>query len=57
MHYYPFKVNLDVCDGSCNAFDDPSCRIYSRQSRDVRWNVFDMITEINESKALTRHIM
>ena len=57
MHYYPFKVNLDVCNGSCNAFDDPSCRIYSRQSRDVHWNVFDMITEINESKALTKHIM
>ena len=24
---YPFKVNLDRCNGSCNTLDDPSDRI------------------------------
>ena len=27
LHYYPFMVNLDRCNGSCNTLDDPSGRI------------------------------
>ena len=27
LHYYPFMVNLDRCNGSCNTPDDLSNRI------------------------------
>ena len=26
LRYYPFMVNLDRCNGSCNTLDDPSER-------------------------------
>ena len=53
LHYYPFALNLDRCTGSCN---DLSNRICSPNKRDVNLSFFNMITGINESKALTKHI-
>ena len=53
LHYYPFMISLDGCNGNCNTLDDPSVRIcVSNKTKDLSLNIFDMITRINESKTL-----
>ena len=47
LHYYPFMVNLDRCNESCNTLDDPPGRICGI-------NTFTMITRVNESNSLTK---
>ena len=55
--YYPFAINLDRCMGNCNTLKDLSNRLYvSDKTEDLKLNVFNMITRINESKALTNYI-
>ena len=55
--YYPFEVNLDKCLGICNAMNDLSNKIcVSNKRKDFNLSAFDMITEINESNTLTKHI-
>ena len=50
-------VNLDKCNEIYNTFDDLSSRIcVPNITENVNINVFDMITRINESSALTKHI-
>ena len=45
LRYYPFVVNLDRCDGSCNSLDDLSNRIYvSNKTEDLNAKVINMIT-------------
>ena len=57
MCYYPFIINLDRCNGSCNVLGDPSGRIcVTNKTKDVNINAFNMITRINETKALTKYI-
>ena len=57
FRHYPFMINLDSCNGSCNTLDEPSGRIRApNKTEDVNSNVFDMITRINESKTLSKHI-
>ena len=42
--------------GCCNTLDDLHCRIcVLNKTKNVNLNVFDMITRINKSKALTKH--
>ena len=54
LHHYPFKVSLDKCHGSCNALEDLSSKIcVPNKTNDGTLNVFNMIEEINESRALT----
>ena len=49
--------SLNRCDGSCNTIDDPSSTICVPNKRgDKNLNIFNMITGINESKALVNHI-
>ena len=48
LRSYPFAVNLDTCVGSCIILND--------LSKDLNLSVFDIITGINESKTLTKHI-
>ena len=43
LRYYPFVVNLDRCD-------------VSNKTEDLNLSVLNMITGINESKTLTKHI-
>ena len=50
FHYYPFTVKLDRCIGSCNKV----CVL--NKTEDLNLSVFNMITGINESKTLTKHI-
>ena len=55
--YYPFMVNLDRCNGSCNTLDYPSNKVYvPNKAEDLNFHVFNMITRINESKTVAKHI-
>ena len=57
VHYYPFTVKLDKCVGSCNTRNDLINKVYvPNRTQDSNLSVFNMITGINESKILTRHI-
>ena len=57
FHYYPFVVKLDRCVGSCNIPNDLSNKVcVPNKTKDLNLSVFKMITEINESKTLTKHI-
>ena len=58
LHYYPFIVNLDKCNGGCNTLDDPSGEIcVANNAEDINLNVFNMIIRINESKTLTKYAL
>ena len=57
FHYYPFAVKLDRCAGSCNTINDLSNKAcVPNKTEDLNLSVFNMITGINESKTLTKHI-
>ena len=57
FHYYPFAVKLDGCVGSCNTRNDLSNKVcVPNKTEDLNLSVFNMITGINESKTLTKHI-
>ena len=57
MHYYPFTVKLDRYVGSCNTLNDLSNKVcVPNKTEDLNLSVFNMITGINESKTLTKHI-
>ena len=57
LHYYPFMLDLDNSNGTCSALDDTSTRIcVLNKTGDVILNVFIIITRINESRTLTKHI-
>ena len=57
LHYYSFVVNLGKCAGSCNTLDDLSSRAcVPNETEDLDLHVFNMISGINESKTLTKHI-
>ena len=57
LRYYSFIINLNRCNGSCNTLDKPSSRMcIANKTKDINLNVFNMITKINESKTLMKHI-
>ena len=57
FQYYPFSVKLDRCAGSCNTLNDLSNKVcVPNKTEDLNLSVFNMITGINESKTLTKHI-
>ena len=57
FHYYPFVVKLDRCVGSCNTINDLSIKVcIPNKTEDLNLSIFKTITEIKESKALTKHI-
>ena len=57
FHYYPFVVKLDRCVGSCNTPNDLSNKVcVPNKTKDLNLSVFKMITGINESKTLTKHL-
>ena len=57
FHYYPFVVKLDRCVGSFNTRNDLSNKMrLSNKAEYLNLSVFNMITGINESKTLTKHI-
>ena len=57
FHYYPFAVNLDRCVGSCNTLNDLSSEVCGpNKTEDLNLSVFKMITVINDSETLTKHV-
>ena len=57
LSYYLIVVNLDKRAGSCNTFDHLSNRLcVSSEIEDLNLHVFSMITKINESRTLIKHI-
>ena len=57
MCYHLFAVNLDRCVGSCNSLNDLSNSVcIPTKIEDLKLCVFNMITGINESKTLIKHI-
>ena len=58
FYYYSFAVKLVRCVRSCNAHNDLSNKVFlTNKTEDLNLSVFNMITGINKSKALTRYIM
>ena len=49
-------ARLGGCNGSCNTLDDPSSRCRVANKTNVNLNVFNMITRINKSNTLMKHI-
>ena len=57
FHYYPIEVKLDRCVGSCNTLNDLSNKVcVPNKTEDLNLSMFNMITGINESRTLTKHI-
>ena len=57
FHYYPFAVKLDRCVRSCNTLNDLSNKVcVPNKTEDLNLSMFNMITGVNESKMLTKHI-
>ena len=56
-HCYPFTVKLGKCVGSCNILNDLSNNVcVPNKTKDLNLSKFSMITGLNESKTLTKHI-
>ena len=57
LHYYAFVINLDRCTGGCITLDDLCNRVcVPNETKDLNVSMFNMITGINESNILTKHI-
>ena len=57
FHYYPFTVKLDRCVGNCNTLNHLSNKVcVPNKIEDLNLSVLNMITGINESKTLAKHI-
>ena len=57
LHYYPFAVKLDRCVRSCNNLNELFNKVcVPNKTEDLNLSMFNMITGINESRTLTKHI-
>ena len=57
FYYYPFAIKLDSCVESCNTLNDlPNKVCVPNKTEDLNLSMFNIITEINELKTLTKHI-
>ena len=57
LRYYLFVVNSDRCVRICNTLNHLSNReCVPNNTKDLNLSVFNMITGINGSKTLTKHI-
>ena len=55
--HYLFAAKLDRCAGRCNTLNKLSDKVcVPNKTEGLNLSVFNMITEINESKILTNHI-
>ena len=55
LHYYTFAVKFNRCVGSCNTLNNLSKYVFQTK-QDLNLSMFNMVTGINESKTLTKHI-
>ena len=54
LKYYPFKISLYECNGSCNVLSSKISVV--RKTKEINVKVFNMITNKNEAKAMSKHI-
>ena len=54
LKYYPFMISLDECNESCNVLSRKIC--VERKTKDINIKAFNMITNKNEAKTMTKHI-
>ena len=54
LKYDSLTISLDKCNGSCNVLSPKIC--YPKKTKDVNVKVFDMITNKNEARTITKHI-
>ena len=56
LNYYPFMINPDKCNESCNDVDDLTTKMcVPSETKDVNVKVFNTITRINEVKTFIKH--
>ena len=51
--YYLFRIDLDKCSGNSNVLSPKIC--VSKETEDINVKTFNMITNKNEAKAMTKH--
>ena len=57
LHYYPFAAKLGRCVGGCATLNVLSNKLYvPNKAEDLNLRMLNMITGINESKTLTKHV-
>ena len=57
LHYYSFVVNLNRYVGRLNTVNDLSKKVcVPNKTENLNLSVFNIITGINESNTLTKHI-
>ena len=58
FHYYPLAVKSNGCIWSCNTLNNLSNKLcVPNKTGDLNLSVFIMVTGINVSKTLTKHIL
>ena len=57
LYHYPFEAILNRCTGSCITLNNLSNKVcVPNKKEDLNWSNFIRITDINESKTLTKHV-
>ena len=54
LKYYPFKISLDTCSGSCNVLSLKIC--VPKEIKDMNVKAFNMIANKYEAKTIAKHI-
>ena len=58
FNFYPFLISLDRFNGTCSTVEDLPAKIFVlNKTKAKHVEVFNMVTRINESKALLKHIL
>ena len=57
FHYYPLAIKLDKYVGSCDTLNDLFNKVcVPNKTVDLNLSLFNMITRINESKSIRKHM-
>ena len=54
LKYYPFMISLNKCTGRSNVLSPKIC--VPKETKDIYVKAFNMITNKDETKAMTEHI-
>ena len=54
LKYYPFKISLGKCNGSCNVLSSKIS--VARKTKKINVKVFNTITNKNEAKTMAKHV-
>ena len=54
LKYFSFMISLSKCTGVCNVLSPKIC--VPKETKDINVKVFNMITNKDETRAITEHI-